>query len=256
MGALTGRHALITGGGSGIGAAIAHAFAAEGAAVSLAGRRLEPLQEIARGLRATAIAADVSREPDCEAMAEAARAVFGPVDIVVANAGLAESAPIAKTTLAQWRRIMDVNATGAFLTVRAVLPDIVREGAGGRPRRIIFMASVASLRGGAYIAAYTASKHAVLGLARALAAELDPAVVTVNAVCPGYVDTRLVDAAVEKIAASTGRPADEARAALARRNKSGRFITPAEVAQKCLWLCSPAADGITGQAITLEGNEP
>ena len=197
MGALTGRHALITGGGSGIGAAIARAFAAEGAAVSLAGRRMQPLQEVARGLRATAIAADVSREPDCAAMAEAARAAFGPVDIVVANAGLAESAPIAKTTLAQWRRIMDVKLTGAFLTVRAVLPDIMREGAGGRPRRIIFMASVAALRGWRlYRRLYREPSTACSASRARWRPSSIRRCVTVNAVCPGYTDTPLVDAAV------------------------------------------------------------
>jgi NAD(P)-dependent dehydrogenase (short-subunit alcohol dehydrogenase family) len=257
MGTLDGRHALITGGGTGIGAAIARLLSDNGAAVSLVGRRKPPLEKTAASLkRAQAIAADVSREADCAAMAVAARTSFGPIDIVVANAGLAESAPIAKTSLAQWQRIMDVNATGAFLTVKAVLPDILRNEAQGWPRRIIFMASVASLRGGAYIAAYTASKHAVLGLARALAAELDPAVATANAICPGYVDTPLVDAAVEKITAQTGRPPEEARAALARRNKSGRFITAEEVAEKVLWLCLPESNCVNGEAITIEGNEP
>jgi NAD(P)-dependent dehydrogenase (short-subunit alcohol dehydrogenase family) len=256
-GALDGTHALITGGGTGIGAAVARVLSKNGAAVSLVGRRKPPLDKTAQELkRAQTIVADVAREDDCVAMALAARKTFGPVDIVVANAGLAESAPIAKTSLAQWQRIMDVNATGAFLTVKAVLPDILRDEAAGRPRRIIFMASVAALRGGAYIAAYTASKHAVLGLTRALAAELDPGVVTANAVCPGYVDTPLVDAAVEKIAAQTGRPVEETRAALARRNKSGRFITPEEVAEKVLWLCLPESNGINGQAITIEGSEP
>jgi NAD(P)-dependent dehydrogenase (short-subunit alcohol dehydrogenase family) len=257
MGTLDGRHALITGGGTGIGAAIARVLSDNGAAVSLVGRRKPPLEKTAASLkRAQTIAADVSREADCVAMAVAARRSFGPIDIVVANAGLAESAPFAKTSLAQWQRIMDVNATGAFLTVKAVLPDILRDEPQGRPRRIILMASVASLRGGAYIAAYTASKHAVLGLARALAAELDPAAATANAICPGYVDTPLVDAAVEKITAQTGRPPEEARAALARRNKSGRFISPEEVAQKVLWVCLPESSGVNGQAITIEGNEP
>jgi NAD(P)-dependent dehydrogenase (short-subunit alcohol dehydrogenase family)/DNA-binding MarR family transcriptional regulator len=197
MGALDNRHALITGGGTGIGAAIARALAKEGAAVSLAGRRKAPLDDVAAKLpKATAIVADVTKESDCAAMAETARAANGPIDIVIANAGAAAGAPVAKLDLAHWHNMIDVNLTGAFLTVKAALADVTRKSEG--PRRIIFIASTAGLKGYPYVAAYCAAKHGVVGLARALSLELEPTGVTVNAVCPGYTDTPLLDTAAGK----------------------------------------------------------
>lgn len=252
MGTLDNRHALITGGGTGIGAAIARALAGEGAAVSLAGRRKAPLAGVAADLaKATAIVADVTKEADCVAMATAARAANGPIDIVIANAGAASSAPIAKLDLAQWRGMIDVNLTGAFLTVKAALADVTRKSDG--PRRIIFIASTAGLKGYPYVAAYCAAKHGVVGLARALSLELRPTGVTVNAVCPGYTDTPLLDAAAEEISARTGRSAEESRTALAKDNRSGRLIKPEEVAQAVLRLCSPSAASVNGQAIEVTG---
>ncbi|MGE5773586.1 MAG: SDR family NAD(P)-dependent oxidoreductase [Hyphomicrobiales bacterium] len=252
MGTLENRHALITGGGTGIGAAIARALAGEGAAVSLAGRRKAPLAGVAADLaKATAIVADVTKEADCVAMAAAARAANGPIDIVIANAGAASSAPIAKLDLAQWRSMIDVNLTGAFLTVKAALADVTRKSDG--PRRIIFIASTAGLKGYPYVAAYCAAKHGVVGLARALSLELRPTGVTVNAVCPGYTDTPLLDAAAEEISARTGRSAEESRTALAKDNPSGRLIKPEEVAQAVLRLCSPSAASVNGQAIEVTG---
>ncbi len=252
MVALDGRHALITGGGSGIGAAIARALAREGAAVSLVGRRKAPLDNIARSLlKASAIAADVTNAADCGAMMESARAVHGPVDIVIANAGAAESVPVAKMSAEHWQRMIDVNLTGAFLTVQAALSDVVRKGEG--IRRIVFTASTAGLRGYAYVAAYCAAKHGVVGLARALAAELEKPGLTVNAVCPGFTETPLLERSAAVIAKKTGRTVGEARVVLAGDNAGGRLISPEEVAAKVLWLCSPAAKAINGEAIVIDG---
>jgi NAD(P)-dependent dehydrogenase (short-subunit alcohol dehydrogenase family) len=252
MGQLDHRHALITGGGTGIGAAIARALAGAGAALSIAGRRKAPLDAVASSLaKATAIVADITREADCAAMVATARAAHGPIDIVIANAGAAASAPAAKIDLAQWQQAIDVNLTGAFLTVSAALADVTRKDLG--PRRIVFIASTAGLKGYPYVAAYCAAKHGVIGLARSLSIELASTGVTVNAVCPGYTDTPLLDDAAEKIAAKTGRTADQSRAMLAKDNAHGRLITPDEVAQTVLWLCSPDAGAINGQAIAVAG---
>ena len=256
MGELDGRHALITGGGTGIGAAIARALAGAGASVSIVGRRRAPLEEVATGLEnAVVIIADVTLESDCEAMANAARKVHGPIDIVIANAGIADSAPVAKIDLAHWQRTIDVNLTGAFLTVKSVLADITRKHSSASGR-IIFIASTAGLKGYPYVAAYCAAKHGVVGLSRALSIELAPTGITVNAICPGYTDTPLLANAVAKISAKTGRSAEDSRAAFARENDEGRLISPDEVAQKVLWLCLPGSDAINGQAISISGAVP
>jgi NAD(P)-dependent dehydrogenase (short-subunit alcohol dehydrogenase family) len=250
MGALSGKHALITGGGTGIGAAIARALSKEGAKLSLAGRRQGPLDAMAAELPQTrAIVADITQDADCTAMLQAARAAHGPVDIVIANAGMASSAPAARIDLAHWRHAIDVNLTGAFLTVSAALADVTRAPGG----RIVFIASTAGLKGYPYVAAYVAAKHGVVGLMKALSIELAPTGVTVNAVCPGFTDTPLLDAAAGKISAKTGRSAEESRAALAKDNPHGRLITPEEVAQTVLWLCLPGASSVNGQAIAITG---
>jgi NAD(P)-dependent dehydrogenase (short-subunit alcohol dehydrogenase family) len=254
MGILDGRHALITGGGGGIGAAIAAKLSSAGAAISLAGRRAAPLERVAASLPGTkVVVADVTKETQAKAMVDAARAAHGPIDILIANAGAAESAPIARADIVHWRRMLDVNLTGAFLSVRAALPDLLRRKA--VDSRIVFTASTAGLKGYPYVAAYCAAKHGVVGLARALAAELAPRSITVNAVCPGYTETPLLEGAVTNIANKTGRSRDAARAELARLNPQGRLIQPDEVAETVLWLCSPGAQAINGQAISISGGE-
>ncbi|MBX9592389.1 MAG: SDR family oxidoreductase [Hyphomonadaceae bacterium] len=252
MGVLDGKHALITGGGTGIGAAIARALSEAGAAVSVAGRRIAPLEEVAARLpRAKAIVADVTSEAETSAMVDAAHAAHGPIDILIANAGAAESAPFARIDAAHWQRMLAVNLTGAFLSAKAALPDVTRRQGG----RIVCIASTAGLKGYAYVAAYTAAKHGVVGLARALAVELAPRGVTVNAVCPGFTETPLLEASLTNIASKTGRTRADAEGDLKRLNPQGRFVQPDEVAGTVLWLCTPAAQSITGQAISVSGGE-
>ena len=246
----SGKHALVTGGGSGIGAAIARALAAEGAALSLVGRRAAPLEAMAKELpNAVAIAADITFEADCREMAEAARKAHGPIDIVIANAGMAASAPVAKIDAAHWQRMIGVNLTGAFNTVQAALADVTRLPGG----RIVFVASTAGLKGYPYVAAYVAAKHGVVGLMRALSVELAAKGTTANAVCPGFTDTPLLAGAVETIVSKTGRRADISRAELAKDNPHGRLITPEEVAQTVLYLCAPSSGSVNGQAIAVAG---
>lgn len=245
-------HALVTGGGSGIGRAVATALADAGVEVTICGRRIEALETATAGNpRLHAIAADVTDEESVATLYGEAQAARGPFDIVVANAGVAAGAPVGRTTLDLWQHTIAVNLTGAFLTVRPAV-DPMREAGKGR---IVFIASTAGLRGAPYISAYVASKHGVVGLARALAAELAQTQVTVNAVCPGYVETPMLERTVANIVDRTGRDADAARAAIAKNNPQGRIIQPQEVADTVLWLCGEGARSVTGQAIALSGGE-
>ena len=246
------RHALVTGGGSGIGKAVAEALAANGVEVTICGRRIEALEEVASGNpRIHAMTADVTDEASVAALYETAQAARGPFDIVIANAGMAASAPAGRTTLDLWRQTLAVNLTGAFLTVRPAIDPMRKAGKG----RIVFIASIAGLKGAPYISAYVASKHGVVGLMRALAAELAQTEVTVNAVCPGYVETPMLERTIANIVDKTGRDEDAARAAIAGDNPQGRIIHPQEVADTVLWLCGEGARSVTGQAIALSGGE-
>lgn len=251
---LEGRVALVTGGGRGIGAAVARALAREGAAVAVVARSLDQVEEVAEelrsgGARALAHACDVTREDQVEELAGWAARELGPVEILVNNAGVSSAAPLARTSLEEWNRLLSVNATGTFLCTRAFLPRMVERGWG----RVVNVASVAGLSGARYISAYTASKHAQVGLTRAVAAEVAAKGVTVNAVCPGYVDTEMTGATLDRIVETTGRSREEALDALRTQNPQGRLIRPEEVAHAVLSLCHPDAGGINGQALVLDG---
>ncbi len=244
---ITGKRVLVTGGGSGVGADLARGFARAGAEVVIAGRRAEALEAVAgeaRGIRA--VAGDVTDEAAVARLFDAA----GPCDIVIANAGAAESMAFGKMTLDHWNAMLAVNLTGTFLTFREGLRRM--PGAG----RLIAVASVAGLKGYPYVAAYAAAKHGVVGLVRALGEEVAGRGITVNAVCPGYLDTEMTARTLANIGAKTGRSAEEARAALERQSPQHRLFEPAEVTGTALWLCSDAARGINGQAIAIAGGAP
>ncbi|MGE5158391.1 MAG: SDR family NAD(P)-dependent oxidoreductase [Gemmatimonas sp.] len=244
-------HALVTGGGRGIGREIAAALLRAGATVTVMGRSPASLERaVTDGAAHFADVADVADER-AVAAAIAAAARRQPIDILIANAGAAESAPFMKSDAALFKRMMDVNFMGVVHAIRAVLPAMKVRPYG----RIVAIASTAGLKGYPYVSAYSAAKHAVIGLVRSLALELAATSVTVNAVCPGFTDTDLVASSIENIMNKTGRSREQAMAELSRHNPQGRLVTPAEVADTVLWLCGEGAGAITGQAIAVAGGE-
>jgi 3-hydroxybutyrate dehydrogenase len=253
-GELTGRRAVITGGGRGIGAAVAEALVSRGAAVVVSARSTDEIEAVAAGLReqggqAWAVGCDVSDPEQISALAREASEKMGGVDILVNNAGIARSAPLKSLTLDEWNRILTVNATGVFLCTQAVLPQMVERGWG----RVVNIASIAGKMGAPYIAAYSASKHAVIGFTRSVAMEVATTGVTVNAVCPGYVDTPMTEASVSNIVAKTGHPAEAVMKNLRSMSPQNRLMEPEEVAYMVAGLCDERSRGVTGQALVLDG---
>lgn len=246
------RHALITGGGTGVGAAIAVALADAGIRVTVTGRRSGPLENLAAGHeRMEVVTMDVTDPVSVEAGIADAVKRGGDIDVLVANAGAALAKPFQQTSSGDFRAMLDVNLNGVFNCWQAVLPAMKKTGSG----RLIAIASTAGLKGYAYVSAYCAAKHGVIGLMRALAQELAATGITVNAVCPGYTETDLLDQALDNIVAKTGMSREEAAAQLKRGNPQNRFVQPEEVAEAVLWLCSDAARAVNGVALPIAGGE-
>ena len=251
---LSGKKALVTGAGRGIGAAIARVLAESGADLIVASLTAERAEAVAQELRARdaqvwPVACDVSDPVGVEALAKEAHERLGHVDILVNNAGMSHSAPVARIEVEDWLRVFAVNTTGTFLCTKAFLPGMVER----RWGRIVNVASTAGLQGGRYIAAYAASKHAVLGFTRCAAAEVAALGVTVNAVCPGYVDTDMTFETIRNIVARSGRTERQARDFLKSLNPQGRLIRPEEVAWMVRSLCEEEAGSINGQSVVMDG---
>lgn len=246
-----GPHAVVTGGASGIGFAIAEQLAAAGMRLTLMGRNPSQLASAAEKLGALSQQVDITNADDVQRGFDATVAANGPVNILVNNAGAAESCTFRKMDNALWDRMLAVNLTGTYLCTKAVIDDMANASFG----RIINIASTASQKGYAYVTAYCAAKHGVLGLTRALALEMAKKGVTVNAVCPGYTDTEMVARSLDTIIESTGMSREAALAELVKNNPQGRLIQPIEVAQAVLWLCHPNSASVTGQAISVAGGE-
>jgi len=245
------RHVLVTGAGTGIGEAVSRQLHTDGYRVSLVGRRPEPLAALSASLgeNAYAITGDVTDRSSISSAFTSARERFGSIEILVNSAGMAPTAPFHRVDFADWQRTMDVNVNGVFHCSQIALEDMLGAGWG----RIINIASVASLRGFPYVSGYCASKHAVLGMTRAVALEVATQGVTVNAICPGYVDTDIVRAAISEIVAKTGRTEEDAMRHFTESNPQGRLVETSEVASAVSWLCSDGAASVTGQAVAIDG---
>ncbi len=243
---MNGKRVLVTGGGSGAGADLALGFAKAGAEVVICGRRAEALAEIAAQHSAiSALGCDVTDEGSVQRLFAQA----GPLDIVIANAGQADSAPFHKTSLDQWNAMLSVNLTGVFLTFREGLRQMTGWG------RLVAVCSTAGVKGYAKVAPYAAAKHGVMGLVRSLALDGAKGPVTVNAICPGFLDTEMTDQSIRIIAEKTGRSPAQAKAALEGLNPQGRLFAPSEVTAAALYLCGPGSQGVNGQSIVIAGGE-
>lgn len=252
---LEGRHAFVTGGGRGIGAAVARALLMHGARVTVCGRDVDMLLKTAGELdqfgQVGHVGADIEAAESVMHAFDQARSRFGPVDILVNNAGQAQSAPFLQTDEALWQHMLAVNLTGTFHCTRAALPDMLASGWG----RVVNVVSTAGLTGYRYVSAYCAAKHGVIGLTRSLALEVATKGITVNAVCPGYTETDIVREAIANIVAKTGGSEAAARAGLTAGNPQKRLVQPEEVANAVAWLCLPGSDAMNGQALAVAGGE-
>lgn len=249
MGWASGRHALVTGGGTGIGAAAARMLAAEGAKISLLGRRRAPLDAIAAETGGTAISCDLTDRAAMEAAFDEARAANGRFDYVILNAGIGDSAPFLKTPRATFDSIIATNLTAVFDGAQLAIPDLLE----GEDKRLIIIASVAGLKGAPYAAPYAASKHGVVGLMKSLALEFAKTNMTVNAICPAFVDTPMVDESAERISRVSGRTVEQSRDALAKINANGRLVTAEEVGAAVLNLCHPLSGSVNGACVAIDG---